>query len=76
VESVCTILVPEEEYNIAVLVGLGGHSLVLFDAANTPLSGVSTTCRGRIEYQNVSVTRHLDIKFYEHTTKFAEAWGT
>jgi len=39
--------------NIAVLVRLGGHSLVLFDAANTPLSGVSTTCRGRIEYQNI-----------------------
>jgi len=53
VESVRTILVPEEEYNIAVLVRLGGHSLVLFDTANTPLSGVPTTCRGRIEYQNV-----------------------
>ena len=43
--------------NIAVVVRLGGHSLLLFDAANTSLSGDSTTCRGRIEYQNVSGTR-------------------
>lgn len=45
--------------NIAVLVRLGGRSLALFDAANIPLSGVSTACRGRIEYQIVSVTRYF-----------------
>lgn len=52
------------------MVRLGGHLLVLFDAANTPLSGVSTTCGGRIERQNVSATRHYE---YEHTIKYAEA---
>jgi len=48
--------------NVAVLVScrLGGLLLVLFDAASTPLSSDSTTCRGRIDYQNVS-NRHFDI---------------
>jgi len=55
--------------NDAVLVRLGGHLLVLFDAANTPLSGVSTACGWRIEHQNVSATRHYE---YQHTIKDAE----
>jgi len=50
-----TVLSMGKSINVAVLVRLGGQYLVLFDAANTPLSGVSTTCRGRIEYQNVSI---------------------
>jgi len=54
-EVIITIPVPGEEYKHCCS-GQIGWSFA-GSAANTPLSGVFTTCRGRIEYQNVSVTR-------------------